>query len=195
MFETYRMLGREREAELESEAERLRPLAGRPINRIAIVIIAVCLAAVAFGATVARAGVALPGSTSGRSSAPAPYPNLIERWVASHKAYVLAPDDRIRVRPEASNQGAKPSTQVAYPDLVEPSVASHQVYALAPDDGIRVRPEASSNQVSSPASSAKSGDGFDWAAAGVGASTIATLLLVFVVGAYGLRVRARSVSA
>jgi hypothetical protein len=153
MFETYRMLGREREAELEAEAERLRPLAGRPINRIAIVIIAVCLAAVAFGATVARAGVALPGSTSAQLSAPASYPDLIERWVASHKTYVLAPDDGIRVRPGASSQ------------------------------------------VSSPASSSQSGDGFDWAAAGVGASTIAGLLLVFVVGAYALRVRVRSASA
>ncbi len=103
MFETYRMLGREREQELESEAARLRPLAGRPINRISVVIVAVIVAVVAFGATVARAEVRLDGRTGAQLTAePAP-PDLIERWVASHKTHVLAP-----------------------PDLIERWVASHQ---------------------------------------------------------------------
>jgi hypothetical protein len=57
MFETYRMLGREREKELESEAARLRPLAGRPISRIWILVVAAIVAAFAFATTVARAEV------------------------------------------------------------------------------------------------------------------------------------------
>jgi hypothetical protein len=105
MFETYRMLGREREKELESEAVRLRPLAGRPINRISVVIVAVIVAAFAFGATMARAEVWPEGRSGAQLTAQPSSPDLIERWVAGHKAHVLAPDDRIRVRPtEASNQ-------------------------------------------------------------------------------------------
>ena len=90
MFETYRMLGREREAELESEAARLRPLAGRPINRLSVVIVAVIVAALAFGATMARADV-WP-RTRGQLTTQLSSPDLIERWVASHKAQLSAPD-------------------------------------------------------------------------------------------------------
>lgn len=103
MFETYRMLGREREAELEAEAARLRPLAGRPINRIAIVIIAVGLAAVAFGATVARAEVWLDSAVAPQTATQSAAPDLVERWVASHTTHVLAPDDLVRVRAVASH--------------------------------------------------------------------------------------------
>jgi len=85
MFETYRMLGREREAELESEAARLRPLAGRPINKIPVVIVAVIVAAFALGATVARAEVWPDGRAGAQLTTQASYPDLIERWVASHK--------------------------------------------------------------------------------------------------------------
>jgi hypothetical protein len=73
MFETYRMLGREREAELESEAARLRPLAGRPINRISVVIVAVIVASLALGATVARAEV-WPNGRSGAQLTTQPAP-------------------------------------------------------------------------------------------------------------------------
>lgn len=85
MFETYRMLGREREAELESEAARLRPLAGRPINKIPVVIVAVIVAAFALGATVARAEVWPDGRAGAQLTTQASYPDLIERWVASHE--------------------------------------------------------------------------------------------------------------
>ncbi len=104
MFETYRMLGREREAELEAEAARLRPLAGRPINRASVVIVAVIAAALAFGATVARGEVRLDGRTGAEPATQASSPDLIERWVASHKNYVLA----------------------SSPDLIERWVASHK---------------------------------------------------------------------
>jgi hypothetical protein len=155
MFETYRMLGREREAELESEAARLRPLAGRPINRISVVIVAVIVAALASGATVARAEVWPDGRSGAQLTTQPSPPDLVERWVASHKTYVLAPDDRIRAHPtEASNQ-------VSAPDLIERWVASHQ------------------RQVdqAQPASTSQTGQAFDWRAAVIGASTTAGLAL------------------
>jgi hypothetical protein len=173
MFETYRMLGREREKELESEAVRLRPLAGRPINRISVVIVAVIIAAVAFGATVARAEVRLEGPTGAQlTTQPAP-PDLIERWVASHKTHVLAPDDRIRVRStEASNQ-------MAPPDLIERWVASHQRQI---------------GEAARPASTPHTGEAFDWRAAGIGASTTAGLALALGI-AFGIARRSRIRSA
>jgi hypothetical protein len=207
MFETYRMLGREREKELESEAVRLRPLAGRPINRISVIIVAVIVAAFAFGATMARAEVWPEGRTGAQLTAQPPAPDLIERWVASHKTHMLAPDDRIRVRPtEASNQ-------VAPPDLIERWVASHKVHALAPDNRIRVRPTEASNQVPPdlverwvasharqvsdaprPASTSHTGEAFDWRAALVGASTTAALALALGIG-IGITRRSRIRSA
>lgn len=101
MFETYRMLGREREAELESEAARLRPLSGRPTNKIWVALTAVVVAALAFGASAGRAEFRL-GVRPEPASQLGP-PDLVERWVASHKTQQLAP-----------------------PDLVERWVASHR---------------------------------------------------------------------
>ena len=208
MFETYRMLVREREKELESEAVRLRPLAGRPINRISVVIVAVVVAAFAFGATMARAEVWSEGRTGAQLTAQPPAPDLIERWVASHKVHALAPDDRIRVRPtEASNQ-------VAAPDLIERWVASHKTHMLAPDDRIRVRPIEAFNQVAPPdlierwvasherqlgaaprpASPSHAGDVFDWPEALVGASIAAALALALGIG-FGVARRSRIRSA
>jgi hypothetical protein len=86
MFETYRMLGREREAELQSEAERLRPLAGRPVSRIAVVIVAVVVAALAFGVTMAQADVW--ARTGAQLTTQPSSPDVIERWVASHEGQV-----------------------------------------------------------------------------------------------------------
>jgi hypothetical protein len=84
MFETYRMLGREREAELESEAARLRPLAGRPINRMAVLIVAVIVAVLAFGATISRADVwGRSGAQLTTQQSPL---DLVERWVVAHRA-------------------------------------------------------------------------------------------------------------
>jgi hypothetical protein len=175
MFETYRMLGREREKELESEAVRLRPLAGRPINRISVVIVAVIVAAFAFGATMARAEVWPEGRTGAELTAQPPAPDLIERWVASHKVHALAPDDRIRVRP------TKGSNQVAPPDLVERWVASH-----ARQD--REAPRT--------ASTSQTGEAFDWRAALVGASITAALALALGIGiGISRRSRIRSVAA
>jgi hypothetical protein len=148
------MLGRERQAELESEAARLRPLAGRPINRIAVVIVAVIVAAFAFGATIARAEVWPEGRTGAQLTTQPSSPDLIERWVASHKTHVLAPDDRIRVNTESANQGSSP-------DLIERWVASHQRHV----DQAR------------PASTSQTGGTFDWRAAGIGAATTAGLAL------------------
>jgi hypothetical protein len=172
MFETYRMLGREREAELESEAARLRPLAGRPINKIPVVIVAVIVAAFALGATVARAEVWPDGRAGAQLTTQASYPDLIERWVASHKTHVLAPDDGIRVRPSES------AIQVPYPDLIERWVASHK----------RELGQAR------PASTSHTGEAFDWRAALVGASTTAALALALGIGV-GIARRSRIRSA
>ncbi len=175
MFETYRMLGREREAELEAEAARLRPLAGRPISRAAVVFVAVIVAAVAFGATMARGEVWVDGRSGAQLKAQAAAPDLIERWVASHKTQVLAPDDRIAVRP------AQASNQVSPPDLIERWVASHQHQV---------------GQASRPASTSRSGEAFDWRAALVGASTTAALALALGIGVgVARRLRIRSAAA
>ena len=173
MFETYRMLGRERQAELEAEAARLRPLAGRPISRISVVIVVVIVAAFAFGATVARAEVWVDGRTGAQLTTQPSSPDLIERWVASHKTHVLAPDDRIRVRP------AESSNQVSSPDLIERLVASH---------------ERQVGQAPQPASNSHTGEAFDWRAALVGASTTAALVLALGIG-IGITRRSRVHSA
>ena len=173
MFETYRMLGREREAELEAEAARLRPLAGRPINRISVAIVAVVVAALAFGATLARAEVWPDGRTGAALTNQRSSPDLIERWVAGHKTHALAPDDRIRVRP------AESSNQVSSPDLIERLVASH---------------ERQVGQAPQPASNSHTGEAFDWRAALVGASTTAALVLALGIG-IGITRRSRVHSA
>jgi hypothetical protein len=209
MFETYRMLGREREAELESEAARLRPLAGRPINKIPVVLVAVIVAAFAFGATVARAEVWLDGRTGDQLTSQPSSPGFSERSVASHKTQMLAPDDRIRVRL------AESAVQVSSPDLIERWVASHKTQVLAPDDRIRVRSPESTIQVPYPdliqrlvashklqvsqarlASTSHTGEAFDWRAALVGASTTAALALALGIGiGIARRFRIRSAAA
>jgi hypothetical protein len=173
MFETYRMLGREREAELEAEAARLRPLAGRPISRIWILVVAVLAAGVAFGATVARAEARLDGRTGAQLTTQPSSPDLIDRWVASHKTHVLAPDDRVRFRPADS------AIQVSSPDLIERWVASH---------------ERQVGQAPQPASNSHTGEAFDWRAALVGASTTAALVLALGIG-IGITRRSRIHSA
>jgi hypothetical protein len=175
MFETYRMLGREREAELESEAARLRPVAGRPINRIPVVIVAVIVAALAFGATVARAEVWPDGRGGAQLTTQPSSPDLVERWVASHKTDVLAPDDRVRVRPAHS------AVQVSPPDLIERWVASHERQVA---------------QASLPANTSHAGEAFDWRAALVGASTTAAVVLALGIGVgIARRFRIRSAAA
>ena len=206
MFETYRMLGREREAELEPEAARLRPLAGHPISRISVAIVAVIVAAFAFGATVASAEVWPDGRTGAQLTTQSSSPDLIERWVASHKTHVLAPDDRVRVRPPEL------SIQASSPDLIDRWVASHKTHVLAPDDRVRVRPPELSIQASSPdlierwvasherqvgeasRPASASNTAFDWSAALVGASTTAALALALGIG-IGITRRSRIRSA
>jgi len=173
MFETYRMLGREREAELEAEAARLRPLAGRPINWISVAIVAVIVAAFAFGATVARAEVWPDGRSGAQLTTQPPAPDLVERRVGSHKTHVLAPDDGIRVRP------AESSNQVSPPDLIERWAVSH---------------ERQVGQAPQPASNSHTGEAFDWRAALVGASTTAALVLALGIG-IGIARRSRIHSA
>lgn len=173
MFETYRVLGREREAELEAEAARLRPLAGRPISRTSVVIVAVIVAAFAFSATVARAEVWPAGRSGAQLTTQPSSPDLVERWVSSHKTHVLAPDERIRVRPSES------SIQASSPDLIERWVASHERQVA---------------QAPQPVSNSRSGEAFDWRAALVGASTTAALALALGIG-IGISRRSRIRSA
>jgi hypothetical protein len=156
MFETYRMLGRERELELESEAARLRPLAGRPLVPAWVVVSAVSIVLVAVAASVARAEV-WPGGRAGSQFATKATPN------------VLAPDDRLRPR----------IVGASYPDFVDRFVARHR---------------SSLAQVTPPGSATLSDDGFNWTAAGLGASSIAGLLLVLGVG-LGVARRSRAGSA
>jgi hypothetical protein len=176
MFETYRMLGRER--------------------RTSVVIVAVIVAAFAFGAAVARAEVWPDGRSGAQLTTQPPAPDLVERWVASHKTHALAPDNRIRVRPTET------SNQVVPPDLIERWVANHKKQVLAPDDRIGVRPTETSNQVAppdlierwvashgrqvgqapQPASNSHTGEAFDWRAAIVGATTTAALVLALGIG-------------
>jgi hypothetical protein len=91
--------------------------------------------------------------------------------VANDKTHVLAPDDMTRVLPERS-------TPVTFPDFVDRYVRSHQTQLVQ-----TTRPTAS-----------QSGEGFDWGAAGIGASTTAALLLAFGVG-IGMARRLRTRSA
>ena len=153
MFETYRMLCRER--------------------RTSVVIVAVIVAAFAFSAAVARAEVWPDGRSGVQLTTQPPPPDLIERWVANHKKQVLAPDDRIGVRPTET------SNQVAPPDLIERWVASH---------GREV------GQAPQPASNSHTGAVFDWRAAIVGATTTAALVLALGIG-IGITRRSRVRSA
>lgn len=155
MFETYRMLGREREAELESEAARLRPLAGRPLVPIWAVVLVVSVALVATLASAARAEV-WPGGRVGAQLPTKAASNLVDRTITAHKRQVLAPDDRVRTR----------IVETSYPDFVDRFVARRKALAQLTPSGSR--------QVSE--------ERFDWAAAGVGASSIAALLLVLGAG-------------
>jgi len=174
MFETYRMLGRERQVELESEAERLRPLAGRSLSRIWVVIVAVALAALAFASTAARAGdregVRVPEILSLH---PSPSPDFVDRYVAAHQASGSRAGVRV---PEILSLQPSPS-----PDFVDRYVAAHQASA------------SPSGQPSIPTSH---GEGFDWGSAGIGASTTAALLLGLGIG-IGItrRLRTRSAAA
>jgi hypothetical protein len=177
MFETYRMLGRER--------------------RTSVVIVAVIVAAFAFGAAAARAEVWPDGRSGAQLTTQPPAPDLVERWVASHKTHALAPDN-----------------QVVPPDLIERWVANHKNQVLAPDDRIGVRPTETSNQVApadlierrvashgrrvgqapQPASNSHTGEAFDWRAAIIGATTTAALVLAFGIG-IGITRRSRVHSA
>ena len=95
------------------------------------------------------------GRSGAQFSTGAPYPDLVERAVASHRAQVLAPDDLrsgLVVRAET-------------PDAFERAVAIHTA---------AIRRVAETGPVS------QSGDRFDWAAAGLGAS--GTIGILFMVG-------------
>jgi hypothetical protein len=188
MFETYRMLGRERELELEAEAARLRPLAGRPllrkwprtstekdtqrkertmsitrlITRFRIypaAIVAVLVSVVLVGP--AAAEVWPDGRDGAKLSTEASYANAGTR--------MLAPDDVRRMLPSRS---------ATFPDFVDRYVESHRT-APVPTDRSAVL---------------QTGEGFDWGAAGIGASTTAALLLVLAVG-IGITRRTRARSA
>jgi hypothetical protein len=183
MFETYRMLGREGEAELESEAARLRPLASRPINRISVVIVAGIVAAFAFGGTMVRAEVLSVGPTGAQLTTQRPAPDLIELWVASHKTHVLAPDDRIRVRPtEASNQVSSGPLDppIAAAILSHRSASAVRPTAYGPLDppiAAAIRSHRSASAVGPTAAPSIKPNGFDWGDFGIGAGAMLGLML------------------
>jgi hypothetical protein len=86
-------------------------------------------------------------------------------------AAVLAPDDVTRVLPKRSNSAP-------VPDFVDRYIRSHRTQVV---------------QTTRPAAS-QSADGFDWGAAGIGASTTAALLLTLGLGV-GMTLRSRTRSA
>ena len=111
-----------------------------------------------------------PGGRDGAQlSIQASYPDAVDRAVANHNSHVLAPDDRLRVRP----------TEALYPDAVSRAVANRKADLF---------------RSAQPASTVQHGKGFDWGSAGIGASTTGALLLVLGI-AVGLTRRARTPSA
>jgi len=106
--------------------------------------------------------------------------------------------------------GAQLSTESSVPDFVDRAMANLQPHVLAPDDRLRVmKPAVVSADVvdralanlqrrsaptARPVSAAHSVQGFDWRAAGVGASTGVVLLLLLETG-IGIARRSRTDSA
>ncbi len=168
MFETYRMLGRERELELEAEAARLRPLAGRPLLHVrartstaakrtqrkerTVNITRLITRLRIFSAAIVTAVVSVV--VVGQAAAEVWPDGRYGAKLSTQQSYVIAPDDVTRMLSERS-------TPAPFPDFVDRYVQSHGTEAV---------------QTTTPAPS-QSADGFDWGAAGIGASTIAALLL------------------
>jgi hypothetical protein len=106
---------------------------------------------------------------------------LIGQAAASNR-----PDDRSGLR------GTELSSQVAYPDAVDRAVAIHKASPLRPNDRQLAYPDAVDRAVAThkarlaktvmSAQASQTGAGFDWGAAGIGASTISALLLLSVGG-------------
>jgi len=93
-------------------------------------------------------------------AAQASYPDAVDRAVANHKAHVLRPDDRSEVR------GPGLPTKLS-PDAVDRAVANHRA---------DLERQAMVHTYQRP--NVTESTGFDWGAAGVGASTISALLLL-----------------
>ena len=137
-------------------------------------IIATAIATAALGINVVGPAAAenwSGGLAGSHRSTATSYPDAVDRAVANHRHHILAPDDRLRIR----------SPQVSYPDAVARAVANHKADLLR-----------SAHAVSAP----QPAEGFDWTAAGVGASTTAALLFIVGIG-IGLvrRSSTRSVAA
>lgn len=104
--------------------------------------------------TAAIATAALGLGIAGQASAENYYPDAFQREVAKHEVRLLAPDDNVGLR-----RGGM-TVQTQYPDVFQRELAKRTA-----------RPAPI--QASVP----RSAEGFDWAAAGVGASTSIVLLL------------------
>lgn len=121
----------------------------------------------------AIATVALSVGVAGQASAENYYPDAFQREVAKHEVQVLAPDDNVGL-----HRGGM-TVQTYYPDAVERELAKRTAQT-APIK----------------ASIPRSSEGFDWAAASVGASTsIALLLTVAILIGITRRSRTRSAAA
>jgi hypothetical protein len=119
----------------------------------------------------AIATVALGFGVAGQASAENYYPDAFQREVAKHEVQVLAPDDNVGLR-----RGGM-TVQTPYPDVFQRELAKRTA-------------QPAPIQASVPRSS----EGFDWAAAGVGAST-STALLFTVAILIGITRRSRTRSA
>jgi hypothetical protein len=128
----------------------------------------VVVAVAAMAVPLAHAEVWPGGRDGAQLSTQVSYPAAIDRAAANHKSHVLAPDDRSRVRPEAS-----------YLDAVARAVSNRK---------------AALERTTQPSIVARQGKAFDWGAAGVGASGAAALLLALG-GGIGMARRSRTRSA
>jgi hypothetical protein len=154
MFETYRILGRDHEADLEREARKraLAREAATKRSRLSLVVAVVALAvtvAMLAATSQAASGRTLEGSLA--RGAGVATPDLLERAIARRQL-------------------------ATSPDLVERAVAR-----------LGARDADAARTASSPAA------GFDWSAAGIGASTASLLFVLAAVGFGAARhVRMRS---
>ena len=119
----------------------------------------------------AIAMAALGAGISGQASAEVYYPDAFQREVAKHEVQLLAPDDN----PGLHRGGMTVPTQ--YPDAVQRELTKRTA-------------QPAPIQAAAPSSS----EGFDWGAAGIGAST-SSALLVIVAFLIGVTRRSRTRSA
>jgi hypothetical protein len=132
-------------------------MSNNTLRTCVVAVVTVLLGVLAGGATAGIRPDDRSGVRGGTLLAQSSYPDAVDRAVANHLTHVLRPDDRAGVR------GGGRGVEVSYPDAVDRAVANHRHDLVQSTQSARV---------------SQSGGGFDWGAAGVGASTMSALLLI-----------------